>query len=105
MEVEAGDGEMRQFTSGRVLLVTDTEGRGHRDEHSWRSASVFCVGTGSVEAAQILDRSDGHGDLVKTQMCCNGAGDGLFPLLSVCQCQSHGLRLIDEPLDRIAAVK
>jgi len=30
MEVEAGDGEMRQFTSGRVLLVTDTEGRGHR---------------------------------------------------------------------------
>ena len=30
MEVEAGDGERRKFTSGRVLVVADTEGRGHR---------------------------------------------------------------------------
>ena len=30
MEVEAGDGERRRFQAGSVLLVTDTEGRGHR---------------------------------------------------------------------------
>ena len=30
MEVEAGDGERRIFKPGSVLLVTDTEGRGHR---------------------------------------------------------------------------
>ena len=30
MEVEAGDGERRIFEAGSVLLVTDTEGRGHR---------------------------------------------------------------------------
>ena len=30
MEVEAGDGERRTFEAGSVLLVTDTEGRGHR---------------------------------------------------------------------------
>ncbi len=29
MEVEAGDGERRTFTPGSVLLVTDTECRGH----------------------------------------------------------------------------
>ena len=30
MEVEAGDGERRRFSAGSVLLVTDTEGPGHR---------------------------------------------------------------------------
>jgi hypothetical protein len=30
MEVEAGDGTRRQFAPGSVLLVTDTQGRGHR---------------------------------------------------------------------------
>lgn len=30
LEIEAGDGEKRRFTSGSVVLVTDTEGRGHR---------------------------------------------------------------------------
>ncbi len=30
MAVEAGDGEVREFSAGSVLLVTDTEGRGHR---------------------------------------------------------------------------
>ena len=30
MEVEAGDGEKRRFEAGNVLLVTDTEGTGHR---------------------------------------------------------------------------
>ena len=30
VEVEAGDGERRIFEPGSVLLVTDTEGRGHR---------------------------------------------------------------------------
>jgi len=30
VEVEAGDGERREFAPGSVLLVTDTEGRGHR---------------------------------------------------------------------------
>jgi len=30
MEVEAGSGERREFTPGSVLLVTDTEGQGHR---------------------------------------------------------------------------
>jgi len=30
MEVEAGDGEKRVFRPGSVLLVTDTEGRGHK---------------------------------------------------------------------------
>ena len=30
MEVEAQDGERRIFEPGSVLLVTDTEGRGHR---------------------------------------------------------------------------
>ena len=28
-EVEVGDGERRTFGPGNVLLVTDTEGRGH----------------------------------------------------------------------------
>ena len=30
MEVEAGSGERREFAAGSVLLVTDTEGQGHR---------------------------------------------------------------------------
>jgi hypothetical protein len=30
LEVEAGDGERRVFHPGSVLLVADTEGRGHR---------------------------------------------------------------------------
>jgi hypothetical protein len=30
MEVQSGDGERRQFLPGSVLLVTDTEGPGHR---------------------------------------------------------------------------
>ena len=30
MEVEVGDGEKRIFRPGSVLLVTDTEGRGHK---------------------------------------------------------------------------
>jgi len=30
MEVEAGDGEKREFTAGSVLLVTDVTGRGHK---------------------------------------------------------------------------
>ena len=30
MEVEAGDGEKREFTPGSVLLVTDVSGRGHK---------------------------------------------------------------------------
>ncbi len=30
MEVEAGDGEKRLFTSGTVLLVTDISGRGNK---------------------------------------------------------------------------
>ena len=30
MEVESGDGERRQFLPGSVLLVTDTQGSGHR---------------------------------------------------------------------------
>lgn len=30
MEVEAGDGEKREFTPGTVLLVTDVAGRGHK---------------------------------------------------------------------------
>ena len=30
MEVEAGDGETRRFQAGDVLLVTDTDGKGHR---------------------------------------------------------------------------
>ena len=30
MEVEAGDGNRREFVAGAVLLVTDTQGRGHR---------------------------------------------------------------------------
>jgi|SRR5262245_5614749 len=30
MEVEAGDGKRREFRAGSVLLVTDTQGRGHR---------------------------------------------------------------------------
>ena len=30
MEVEAQDGERRTFAPGSILLVTDTEGRGHR---------------------------------------------------------------------------
>ena len=30
MEVEAGDGKRREFRAGAVLLVTDTQGRGHR---------------------------------------------------------------------------
>ena len=30
MEVEAGDGTRREFRTGSVLLVTDTQGRGHR---------------------------------------------------------------------------
>lgn len=30
MEVEAGDGEKRQFEAGSVLLVTDTTGPGHK---------------------------------------------------------------------------
>lgn len=30
VEVEAGDGETRVFRPGSVLLVTDTEGRGHK---------------------------------------------------------------------------
>ena len=30
LEVEAGDGERREFTPGTVLLVTDTDLRGHR---------------------------------------------------------------------------
>src|SRR5262245_8966553 len=30
MEVEAGDGNRREFRAGSVLLVTDTQGRGHR---------------------------------------------------------------------------
>lgn len=30
MEVEAGDGEKREFEPGSILLVTDIKGRGHR---------------------------------------------------------------------------
>ena len=30
MEVESGDGEQKQFLPGSVLLVTDTQGSGHR---------------------------------------------------------------------------
>jgi quercetin dioxygenase-like cupin family protein len=30
MEVEAGDGERRVFEPGSVLLVSDTQGKGHR---------------------------------------------------------------------------
>ena len=30
MEVEAGDGKRHEFRAGSVLLVTDTQGRGHR---------------------------------------------------------------------------
>lgn len=30
LEVEAGDGEKRHFAPGDILLVEDTEGRGHR---------------------------------------------------------------------------
>ena len=30
MEVEAGDGKRREFRAGTVLLVTNTQGRGHR---------------------------------------------------------------------------
>ena len=30
LEVEAGDGEKREFTPGSVLLVTDVTGRGHK---------------------------------------------------------------------------
>jgi hypothetical protein len=30
LEVEAGDGERREFTPGTVLLVTDVDGRGHK---------------------------------------------------------------------------
>ncbi len=30
MEVEAGDGQRRKFVAGSVLLVSDTQGHGHR---------------------------------------------------------------------------
>lgn len=30
IEIEAGDGERRRFAGGQVLLLEDTEGRGHR---------------------------------------------------------------------------
>ena len=30
IEIETGDGEIRQFSGGDILLVEDTEGRGHR---------------------------------------------------------------------------
>ena len=30
LEVEAGDGERKEFSPGAVLLVTDIQGRGHR---------------------------------------------------------------------------
>lgn len=30
LDIEAGDGEMRRFGPGAVLLVTDTSGEGHR---------------------------------------------------------------------------
>lgn len=30
IEIETGDGEIRQFGGGEILLVEDTEGRGHR---------------------------------------------------------------------------
>lgn len=30
VEIEVGDGEVRRFGTGEVLLVEDTEGRGHK---------------------------------------------------------------------------
>lgn len=30
IEIQTGDGEVRQFRGGEILLVEDTEGRGHR---------------------------------------------------------------------------
>jgi hypothetical protein len=30
VEIEVGDGEIRRFVTGDVLLVEDTEGRGHK---------------------------------------------------------------------------
>lgn len=42
MEVEAGDGERREFTPGTVLLVTDVAGRGHRT-NALGTEDVFLV--------------------------------------------------------------
>lgn len=43
VEIEVGDGEVRSFQSGEILLVEDTSGRGHRSrciQHQAR-VSVF----------------------------------------------------------------
>ncbi len=42
LEVEAGDGERREFTPGTVLLVTDVDGRGHRT-NALGTEDVFLV--------------------------------------------------------------
>ena len=41
VEVEAGDGERRKFAPGSVLLVTDTEGRGHRTNNLGDKAAIL----------------------------------------------------------------
>ena len=42
MEVQSGDGERRQFLPGSVLLVTDTQGPGHRT-NALGNEDVFLV--------------------------------------------------------------
>lgn len=38
IEIEVGDGEVRRFAGGDVILLEDTEGRGHRTRNVERTA-------------------------------------------------------------------
>jgi hypothetical protein len=40
VEIEVGDGEVRRFSPGEVLLVEDTHGRGHRSRNVDRQARI-----------------------------------------------------------------
>jgi hypothetical protein len=47
IEIEVGDGEVRRFAGGDVVLLEDTEGRGHRTrnvEASWRRSLFVALG-------------------------------------------------------------